>query len=83
MECADPASDPLSVARAHLASAAQKLVSDSEKLVSSSLKGVKTEDDQESASGTEDAACAFVGGSNAATLELWHQRLGCSRQRLV
>ena len=82
VECADPASDPLSVARAHLASAAQKLVSDSEKLVSSSLKEVDAEENQESASGTADTACAFVGGTNAATLELWHQRLGCSKKKI-
>ena len=82
VECADPVSDPLSVARAHLASAAQKLVSDSKQLVSSSLVDVKAGDDKESTDGSEDTACAFVGGSNAATLELWHQRLGCSKQKI-
>ena len=31
--------------------------------------------------GADTSACAFA-GSNAATLELWHHRLGCSRQQI-
>ena len=64
--------DPVVTARANLAAASENLLRDAERLLDGG--GAR-----EAELGGE--ACAFV-GANAATLELWHQRLGCSKQKI-
>ena len=71
VESGDRHTDPVCRARAHLSSACSNLVLDARRLV----------DGGNAAEGADTSACAFA-GSNAATLELWHHRLGCSKQKI-
>ena len=58
-------------ARAHLSSACSNLVLDAKRLV----------DGGSTMENADTPSCAFA-GSNAATLELLHHRLGCSKQKI-
>ena len=69
-------SDSWSLARAHLAAASEKLASDSAQWTN---LNEESEGGIDGASG--ESAYAFV-GTNGASLELWHQRLGCSKKRI-
>ena len=71
VESGDRHTDPVCRARAHLSSACSNLVLDANRLM----------DVGNTAVGADTSACAFA-GSNAATLELWHHRLGCSKQKI-
>ena len=72
---------PLRTARANLAAAAKKLQSDTKRLYDSVMGKVGAERRSATSSGSVGSACAFV-GANSATLELWHQRLGCSKKKI-
>ena len=68
--------DPVVAARANLAVASENLLRDAARLLDGENgRGEVREEVREE--GRNDA-CVFV-GTNAAILELWHQRLGCSK----
>ncbi len=72
---------PLRTARANLAAAAKKLQSDTKRLYDSVMSKAGAERRSATNSGSVGSACAFV-GANSATLELWHQRLGCAKKKI-